>query len=126
MTSAVMVLLACLAGGLGAALRHLGETAVQRRVRDGFPWGTLVVNATGSFAGGVLVRVCADLGDTTGPRVALVLSLGLLGGFTTFSSAMLQSLEVGRARGSGAGAVHAAGTWLLCVAAAALGMGLAG
>lgn len=124
--SAVLVLLACLAGGVGAALRHLVETTVQRRVADGFPWGTLVVNAVGSFVGGVLVRLCADLGDPSGPRVALVLSLGLLGGFTTFSSSMLQTLEVGRARGAGAGLVHVAGTWLLCVAAAALGMGLAG
>lgn len=76
-------------GALGAYARfHVGGAVTARRPSD-FPFGTFVVNLTGSFALGVLVGVSA--GDT----VLLVLGTGLLGGYTTFSTWMVEAQRLG-------------------------------
>lgn len=124
-TQALVVLVACVAGGIGAALRHVLETVVQHLVGEAYPWGIFVVNVVGSFAAGVVLRVAAGQpGD--GHVLTTVVVLGLLGGFTTFSTTVVQSLRLGAERGGGEAAAHAAGTWVACVSAAALGMALVG
>jgi CrcB protein len=65
-------------GGVGAPARLLLDGAVSARARGGFPWGTLAVNATGSFVLG-LVGTSALIGT------------GLLGAYTTFSTWMLET-----------------------------------
>ena len=65
-------------GGVGAIARFLLDGAVSSRAGTGFPWGTLAVNATGSFALGLL-----------GTNV--LLGTGLLGAYTTFSTWMLET-----------------------------------
>lgn len=121
MTEVGVVLLACLAGGLGAVLRYVLDTVVQRFVPDGYPWGIFVVNVLGSLAAGMVVGAA----DVSG-AAATVVVVGLLGGFTTFSTAMVQGLRLGAERGGTDVLVHAAGTWVACVSAAALGMALVG
>lgn len=106
--SAVDVVLLALAGGLGAVLRHLLAKAVPS------PWGILGVNVAGSFAAGV----CSGL--LPGPLVTIV-AVGLLGGFTTFSTAAVDSVEEGRRRGLPATVAHALGGLAVCVLAAWLG-----
>ena len=72
-------------GGTGAVARWAVTRAVTARAGGSFPFGTLVVNLTGAFLLGVLVGVTAD-------REALrLLGTGLLGGYTTFSTWMLDS-----------------------------------
>jgi fluoride exporter len=75
-------------GGAGAIARFLLDGAVSRRVGGRFPWGTLAVNASGSFLLGVVAG--AVEGDAYG-----LLATGLLGAYTTFSTWMLESHRLG-------------------------------
>lgn len=82
-----------LAGGLGTVARAGVTTVATRLFGTGFPWGTIAVNALGALAFGVIV-------GATRSRVALpqgietILLVGLLGGFTTFSSYAFQAVEL--------------------------------
>ncbi|MDZ3832353.1 MAG: fluoride efflux transporter CrcB [Sphingopyxis sp.] len=73
-----------LGGALGAGARHLLGQAMLVRLGPGFPWWTLTANIAGSLAMGVLIGWLARNGGTDTAR--LFLGVGLLGGFTTFSS----------------------------------------
>lgn len=126
MTEVLVVLLACVAGGLGAVLRYVLDVAVQRFVPDGYPWGVFLVNMVGSFAAGAAVGAAAGVSTGTAEVLTTVVAIGLLGGFTTFSTTMVQSLRLGADRGGTDAVVHAAGTWVACVSAAALGLALLG
>lgn len=84
-----------LLGGLGAVGRFLLDGAVARRVGSAFPFGTLAVNLSGAFVLGVLVGAAVS-GDAY-----RLLGIGLLGGYTTFSTWALEShrlAEDGRPR----------------------------
>jgi len=84
-------------GALGALARYGVSGIVQRRWRTTFPMGTLVVNVTGAFAAGLL------LGIVTGrsvPDLALVAGgIGFLGGYSTFSTWMVETVLVAEAGG---------------------------
>lgn len=110
------LLLAALAGGAGSVARYLLDRAVSRLVGARFPWGIVVVNITGSFALGLLVGVL--------PEAAFVLGAGFLGGYTTFSTAMLDTVALWRDGERRAAVAHAAGTLLASLAAAGLGLAL--
>ena len=110
-----LVLAVALAGGLGAALRYVVDNAVPARVRERFPWGTQVVNLTGSFALGLLTGLLS--GDSLS-----VLGVGLLGGYTTFSAASLEAVGLATDRRYGAALAHGLGMLVACVVAAALGL----
>ena len=96
-------LLAIAAGGaLGSVLRYGLGTAVTRWAGSGFPWGTLAVNAMGSFLFGLLAFGLVErLPGESALRAFLL--VGLLGAFTTFSTfsfetlGLLQEGEMGRA-----------------------------
>ena len=75
-------------GGVGAIARLLLDGAVSGRLGGRFPWGTLAVNASGSFVLGVVAD--AVTGDTY-----RLLATGLLGAYTTFSTWMLESQRLG-------------------------------
>ena len=76
-------------GALGAVARFRVDSAVSARLPSDFPLGTLVVNLTGSFALGVLV------GASVTHRVAFLLGTGFTGGYTTFSTWMVESERLG-------------------------------
>ena len=73
-----------IAGALGAPARFLLERAVSARFPRAFPWGTFVVNLSGSLALGLLVGAALDGGVADGTRT--VLGTGFLGSYTTFST----------------------------------------
>jgi CrcB protein len=104
-----------LGGAVGATLRLLVDTWVGARTRPGRGWGIVVVNVTGSFAIGVVVGA-VPTGDAR-----TVLATGLLGGYTTFSTASLDSARLALRGRGGAAVLHAAGTAAACVLAAWLG-----
>ncbi len=113
-----------LTGALGALARVALERSVIRRAGHGFPWGTGLVNVTGSLALGVVVGLAAAHG--LGAGVESVLAAGFLGGYTTFSTYALETVrlfEDGRA-------LHACGYAVLSaaagIAAAALGLAVTG
>lgn len=84
-------------GGLGSAARFAVSGMVARRFGETFPWGTLTVNVTGSLIIGFFAALTAPDGRwfvANGARQFVM--LGLLGGFTTFSSFSYQTLEMMR------------------------------
>jgi CrcB protein len=116
--NAVLIVGVALAGGIGAGLRYLLDRLVPASGR--FPWGILVVNVTGSFALGLVTGLSAAVA----PEVVLVLGVGLLGGYTTFSTVSVESVllaERGKWRDA---AANLLGTLVLAVLAAAAGIGL--
>jgi CrcB protein len=82
----VSTLLSVAAGGaIGASARYLLGLGMVRLVGFGFPWGTLMANVLGCFLMGVLIELMA-LRWTVHQDLRAFLALGVLGGFTTFSS----------------------------------------
>ncbi|MGN7950529.1 fluoride efflux transporter FluC [Microbacterium sp. 22215] len=107
---------AAFAGGVGAVLRYLVDLGVARFAGRRFPWGILVVNLSGSFALGLVT--------TALPSEAFLLGAGLLGGYTTFSTAMLDAVALWRDGERAASAFDAVGMLLLGLLAAGLGLAL--
>jgi len=82
----VNVLIAVAAGGAaGSVLRYLVGMQAGRWLGSSFPWGTLAVNVAGCLVMGLLVELMA-LHWSPGPTLRAFLTVGLLGGFTTFSA----------------------------------------
>lgn len=75
---------------MGSVARYLVMVAAGQAFGMGFPWGTLLVNMAGSFAMGVLVALGAHLWQPS-PELKLFLTVGMLGGFTTFSTFSLDA-----------------------------------
>jgi CrcB protein len=76
-------------GALGAVSRFRVDSAVSARLPGEFPIGTFVVNLTGSFALGLLVGVALT------HRLEFILGTGFMGGYTTFSTWMVESVRLG-------------------------------
>lgn len=83
------ILQVALGGATGAVLRYLSGVGATRLLGRDFPWGTVFVNIAGSFLMGVLIVVLARKGGT---QFAPFFQIGLLGGFTTFSSFSLDAV----------------------------------
>lgn len=111
----LLFLLVGVAGGCGAVLRWLVEIGARRLVGDRFPWGVLIVNLLGSFALGVVT------GALRGTDVAVVLGMGLLGGFTTFSSVATATALMIDSRATRVAVTNALANLSGCVALAVLG-----
>ncbi|ARE39493.1 CrcB protein [Rhodovulum sp. P5] len=80
-----------LGGAVGAVGRYLSGVAATHLMGRGFPWGTIFVNIAGSFLMGVLIVVLAKKGGT---QFAPFFQIGVLGGFTTFSSFSLDTVAL--------------------------------
>lgn len=81
-------------GGLGAVLRHAINCLALAYLGNRFPFGTLFVNAAGSLVMGVLAGLFASAGSGS-QELRLFLTIGLLGGFTTFSAFSLEAALCG-------------------------------
>lgn len=123
------LLLVILGGALGSGLRHLLSGVVAARVGETFPFGTLAVNVIGSVAIGFFATLTGTEGRwLVSPGARIFFMTGVCGGFTTFSSFSLQTLNLARdAEWLYAGlnvlasvAVCLVGVWLGHIAAAAL------
>jgi CrcB protein len=84
------LLLVAAGGALGAVARHLVGTQALRLLGGGWPYGTLAVNLLGGLAMGMLVTMLALRGGGDQERWRLLLGVGVLGGFTTFSAFSLE------------------------------------
>jgi CrcB protein len=82
-----------LAGAVGTLLRAGCNILASRLVGHPTPWATLVVNAIGSFAFGAIVALCRSR-DTFTAAQETILLVGLLGGFTTYSTFAFHSAEM--------------------------------
>ena len=79
-------------GAVGAGARHLVGRASLSLFGPGYPWGTLAVNIVGSLAMGVLAGMLARGLVAGGEAARLLIGVGVLGGFTTFSAFSLDAV----------------------------------
>lgn len=79
-----------LGGAFGAALRYAAILAI-KQIQTTFPWPVFAVNITGSFFIGIMAGLASRQPNNT---LNLLLSVGILGGFTTFSSFSLDNLTL--------------------------------
>jgi len=121
------VLWVALGGALGSVARYALSGIAVRWLGAAFPYGTLFVNVTGSFAIGLLAAlVAADGRPQLGADARAFLLVGVLGGFTTFSSFSLETLNLARSGALAPALLNVAGSVVLCLAAVSLGFASAG
>lgn len=118
-------LLLALAGGLGAAARLALDGVLRARVAAGaVPWGTILINLSGSFALGLLTGLAG--GRLVPEAWHLVLGTGFLGGYTTFSTASFETVRLLQERRWAIGALNGVGVLVCATAAAGLGLWVGG
>lgn len=117
------VLLVAFGGALGSVCRYLTGLAMTRLLGPAFPWGTLTVNVVGSFAIGFLAELFARKFDAS-MELRLLLIVGFLGGFTTFSSFSLDTLALVERGAALQGMAYLTGSLLLSFAAVFSGLSL--
>ena len=118
----LLFLAVSLAGGLGAALRLFLDGVVRARVKTTLPLGTLLINVLGSLLLGVITGLTLALWLPEAWH--LVLGGGLMGGFTTFSTASVETVRLAQDRRSLSVLVNGLGMLLLAVSCAFLGLWL--
>ena len=115
-------------GGLGAVCRYGVTTAVGMLLGGMFPWGTLIVNLVGSLLMGVVLGALLPLAKSLQllpDSLRLRLTVGFLGGFTTFSSFSMETLTLLRGDSFFLAAINIVASIVLGLAAAYLGWQLA-
>ena len=91
----IQYLFAVAAGGaIGSVLRYVVGFAFIQRFGPGFPWGTIVINITGSFLIGIVAEFSATRVFGVTQLVRVLLMTGLLGGYTTFSMFSFDALNL--------------------------------
>ncbi|MCC7044419.1 MAG: fluoride efflux transporter CrcB [Acidobacteria bacterium] len=109
-------------GALGAMSRHaLNGWVLRLNLIPGFPAGIFLVNVVGSAAIGLLAGLIASGRLQVSPDVRTFLMVGILGGFTTFSSFSLDTIALLRTGQPGMAALNVFGQLALSLAAAAIG-----
>jgi len=109
------VLLLTCAGAAGTLLRAGCNLVAVRLVGTAFPWSTLVVNLVGSFAFGAIVSLARM--RLVSPEQEYVILVGLLGGFTTYSSFAFQTTEMLESGRIGTALAYVVATNALAIAA---------
>lgn len=113
-----------LGGALGSVLRFAMNEAVSARFGRAFPWGTLSINLIGSFLIGLLAVLLIERWDVS-PALRLGLMVGVLGGFTTFSSFSLEVVNLAQNGALLRATLYVLASVSVCVLAAAAGIHLA-
>jgi fluoride exporter len=120
----VNVVMVALGGAIGSVARYGVNSASMRIFGSEFPWHTLLVNATGSFAMGLIAQLAMSRLDL--PESArLFLMTGLLGGFTTFSAFALDYVQLVESKGHGIAVMYVMASVVLSLAAVFAGLALA-
>ncbi len=117
------ILLVALGGALGSVARYLCSLGLSRWLGETFPWGTLCVNVVGSFVIGFYFILTAPNGRLlVSSDWRIFVTVGICGGFTTFSSFSLQTLLLLRDGELLLAGLNAFGSFTLCMAAVWLGV----
>lgn len=112
MTLVLEAFLILVGAGAGAVSRYVIGGWIGHRLGPGFPWGTLIVNLLGCFALGLV------MGGTPDSRTLFfVLSSGIIGGFTTFSTLMFETANLSLSKEHRRASLNVLGNLLLGFAA---------
>ena len=106
---------------VGGMARYAGTGLAARWLGAGFPWGTLLINVSGSLAIGALAVLIPADGRAVSENARLLLMVGVCGGFTTFSAFSLETLSLARGGDWGLAAGYVLGSVVLCLVAVAAG-----
>jgi len=115
-----ILLMVALGGALGSLLRYCVASAMPS---GRFPWGIFVVNVTGGFVMGVIVELGARKLSLS-PELRAFLTIGILGGYTTFSTFSLDSALLIQRGAYAAAAGYVAGSVVLSILALFAGLWL--
>ena len=115
-----------LGGAMGSVARYWFSGIIARFIGETFPWGTLIVNVSGSL----LIGFIATVSGTDGrflipPEARQFMMVGILGGYTTFSSFSLQTLNLARDGEWLLAGANIVGSMVLCLIAVWVGHMLA-
>jgi len=116
--------LIAIGAALGANARYLVGLWAGDRFGAGFPYGTLIVNVSGSFLLGFLLTLATERLQIS-PEVRLLFAVGFLGSYTTFSSFAVESMNLGREGGLILSLLNIFGNNLIGLVCAVLGAYLA-
>lgn len=117
-------LLVIAGAAVGAPLRYLTDRAVQARHDSVFPWGTLVVNVTGSLILGLLTGALSA--GAAGPHLQLLMGTGFCGALTTYSTFSYETLRLTEAGSGLYAAANVVASVAAGLAAAFAGVSIAG
>lgn len=120
----IRYLLVVIGGGTGALARYVAASAIMTRFGGKFPLGTLVINVTGSFLIGFLMTMLTERFKLD-PNWRLLLVVGFLGGYTTFSSFEWETYSSVRDGGLWTGMLNVVSSVMLGYVAVTLGSVLA-
>ena len=114
----MLVLWIALGGALGSLGRYYLSQALALALGDAFPWGTLVVNVTGSFAIGFIAGGSGAAGRwIESPFARQFLMVGVCGGYTTFSAFSLNTFNMLESGDMAGASLNVVGSVTLCVLA---------
>jgi fluoride exporter len=111
----------CLGGAIGTGLRYLASSLAVRWLGVDFPYGTLIVNVVGSFLIGLIQQVGATsllIPETT----RLFLTVGIMGGLTTYSSFSYETLRLAQIGAWGQAWINVLVTTAVCLGVCFLGI----
>ena len=108
-------------GAAGSVLRYVTSGLAARWLGLDFPWGTLIVNVAGSFLIGLVQALAADARALSEPA-RLFLSVGVMGGFTTYSAFSYETVQLVELEAWGRAFANVVVTTLVCLAVCALGI----
>jgi CrcB protein len=118
---ALPLVLIALGGAAGATTRYLIDTWVSERAGGAFPWGTIVINVSGSLILGLLFALAIDRGVLPASIRGPVL-IGFIGAYTTFSTLMLESWRLIESGAIGLGFANLIGSSVMGMVAVVVGL----
>jgi fluoride exporter len=110
-------------GGLGASLRHFINVVCAKCIGISFPWGTFIINISGSTVMGLIAGYLAFKGGGSQPW-RLFLMTGILGGYTTFSAFSLDAATLYERGALGLAAGYVLGSVVLSIVGLFAGLAL--
>src|SRR5437899_8859751 len=117
-------LLVCLGGAIGTAARYLTALWVPSLLGSSFPFATLIVNTAGSFLIAFIMHIGSS-SEILSPDARVILTTGVMGGFTTYSTFNYETTEFVREGAWLIASLNVAATVIVCLAAGFAGLALA-
>lgn len=119
----ILALGVAVAASIGAMCRYLLDQVVQHQHDQAFPWGTFLINVSGSLLLGVVTGLAIHHGLPAAPTT--VIGVGFAGGYTTWSTYIWESLALAETGSLARAGANIVGSLAAGFCAAAVGLGLA-